>query len=166
MSPFNLLQEQQLGKPYEAWRILVVCALLNRTHGRQVRPIVDSIFERWGNPVSMTLGWQRNDPELVAVLRPLGLYNRRIRHLGMLSQAYAERMIDCDNEDVRRMASARWAIGLPGVGQYALDSLEIFVYGRTDRVSSDTWLNKYLEWRNSNEPSISDGSASARAGEP
>ena len=40
-SPFNTVQEQQAGKPREPWRILVVCALLNRTHGRQVRPMVD-----------------------------------------------------------------------------------------------------------------------------
>ena len=134
MSPHNLLQEQQVGKPDEVWRILVVCSLLNRTHGRGVRLMVDKIFERWPNPKAMA---ECDRDELAALIKPLGFSKRRSSQLRQMS-------IDLGQ-------------GLPvfaccGCGPYAVASVKIFVQGMTVP-TDDQWLGKYLEWR-SNQPGV------------
>jgi len=145
ISPLNLVQEQQLGKPYECWRILVCCALLNRTHGRQVRPMLDELFAKYPSPAAMIGSTSAKTEHLVNLLRPLGLYNRRMKMLYQLSAAYLE--LWREREPRFGAVDASWAEGLPGCGPYAIDSLNIFVYGILENVSSDTWLNQYIDWR-------------------
>ncbi len=142
ISPFNLVQEQQLDKPYSDWRILVVCALLNRTHGRQVRPIVDRLFEIAPTPADMMRECSGPSEAVRDVLRPLGLYNRRASLLVGLSRAYIDRRATRGEE-----VSGEWARSMPGCGQYAVDSLNVVLYGILENPSSDTWLQRYVNWR-------------------
>jgi methyl-CpG-binding domain protein 4 len=145
ISPLNMLQEQQLGRPDQNWRILVCCMLLNMTHGRQVRPMIDSFFGMCPNPREVMI--YASDPELTKdaldLLRPLGFFNRRWRSLTGMSQDY----LNMGDPKSRGFTDARWVKSLRGCGQYAMDSIAIFVYGSSDNVSSDTWLNDYVEWR-------------------
>src|SRR6185369_4151215 len=66
VSPLGLLQERVARDRHYPWRVLVVCALLNRTHRRQVRPMFEELFERAPTPEAM-LGADLSD-----LLRPLG----------------------------------------------------------------------------------------------
>lgn len=144
LSPLNLLQEQQLGKAHAPWRILVCCQLLNRTHGRVVRPLIEEVFEHWPTPERM---YDASDVALITLLRPLGFYNQRSRSLQRMSGEYAHLVALSGDHFYQQFDSGDWACRLSGCGQYAVDSLNIFVYGKTDVVTSDTWLNDYLVWK-------------------
>lgn len=142
ISPYNLLQEQQLGHDPVDWRILVCCILLNRTNGRVVRPLMDELWKRWPGPMSMA---HCMPDQLAAFVRPLGFGEQRTRNLRHMSDQYVELT---RATPMSAFVDGGWARGLSGCGQYAVDSINIFVYGKTDVVTTDTWLNKYLEWRN------------------
>lgn len=111
------------------WRVLVCCALLNRTGRAQVRPMFEQLFAKCSTPIDM----MAVDGEwLTGLLRPLGFQNRRADLLRRLSSDYVE--------------------GVPadqcfGAGQYARDALAIFVEGREDFVPGDHFLKPYLAWR-------------------
>lgn len=130
-SPYNLVQEWAAERADPVWSVIVACSLLNRTHGRQVRPMVEAFFERFPTPDAVLLA---TDQELAERLRPLGLYNRRLRTLRHMAAEYV-RGTPLDH--------------LPGVGDYAIASVKIFVLHENDVVTDDPWLNKYLEWRRS-----------------
>lgn len=131
-----ILQEKLKHDP---WKLLVGCVLLNLTSRAQVDTVIDRLFERWPDPVSMS---QASLPELIEVLMPLGLYNRRAATLKSLSAGFIERKRSTNRgtlleEDVE---------GLPGVGPYALDSYRIFVLGDRSRFDSgDKVLEAYLD---------------------
>jgi hypothetical protein len=105
--------------------MLVACALLNRTHGRQVRPMVDGLFSRWPTPRGMAAAGRG----LERYVKPLGLWRRRAALLRRLSRQW------------------RTPGQCPGVGKYALDSWAIFVEGRLDVRPDDGKLRPYLTWR-------------------
>lgn len=129
ISPLALVQERVERDHHYPWRVLVCCALLNRTHGRQVRPMFQQLFRLCPTPLAMRVV---ETELLVELIRPLGLYNRR---------AAALKRLTCD-----------YMAGKPpeqchGVGQYALDAWAIFVEGRVDLDPADHYLKPYLEWR-------------------
>lgn len=147
-SPHDLLQEQQVGRPNGVWRVLVVCQLLNRTHGRQVRPLADErygapLFVRWPTPHAMSLA---RLPELQLLLRPLGFAEQRSRSLKAMSAQY-NAMLFADPEFWRGSEDGEWCKGLQGCGQYAKESLDLVVYGRLSAPTTDHWLTKYQQWR-------------------
>jgi methyl-CpG-binding domain protein 4 len=109
--------------------MLVGCILLNRTHVRQVNPIIDELFEKFGSPVKMMMA---EDAELVEILRPLGFYNRRAKSLKRFSEDYVKK--GTDNVNL-----------LYGIGKYAADSWSIFQEGRKDVVPEDKELKWYME---------------------
>lgn len=118
------------------WAVLVACALLNKTHGRQVRPMVEDLLRRWPTPIEMAVA---DESDLIEVLRPLGLYRRRAATLKQLS---ADRAIG------KAPNACRWC------GPYAQASVMIVVHGAIDVATDDPWLLKYLEWRRSTEGAI------------
>jgi methyl-CpG-binding domain protein 4 len=128
ISPHRLLQELV---PADAWHVFVVCILQNRTTGAQVEAMIDRLLERYPTPLDLATA-ELSGLELL--LRPLGLWRRRARTLVEMS---------------RRIANGEWSDprDLPGVGQYATDSYEIFVKGNLDVPAKDSWLRRYLEWR-------------------
>lgn len=146
LSPFNTIQEQQLGKPRAPWRILVVCALLNRTHGRQVRPMVEEFFERWPSPERVV----KTTEGMYDLIRPLGFGNRRIETIRNISEDY---VLFFGEGDAKKEQGFGWVDAIRGCGQYAKDSIAIFVCDVLQNVSSDTWLQKYVEWRRGDPPS-------------
>lgn len=44
-------------------------------------------------------------------------------------------------------ALREWARSMPSCGQYAVDSLNVVLYGILENPSSDTWLQRYVNWR-------------------
>ena len=109
--------------------MLVGCILLNRTHIRQVDPIIEEIFEKFPNPESMMVA---DDAVLVKILRPLGFYNRRATSLKRFSEDYVKK----GTGDVNL---------LYGIGKYASDSWSIFQEGKKDVVPDDKELRWYME---------------------
>jgi methyl-CpG-binding domain protein 4 len=149
ISPLNMLQEQQIGRPHAPWRVLVVCILLNMTHGRQVRPMIDRFFDHCTGPEDCATALESESYRslnIVPLLRPLGFVNRRVDYLQRMSSHYALNERTGGEHFWASWPDGEWARPMAGVGQYAVDSLNIFVYGRLERVSSDTWLNDYIEW--------------------
>ena len=108
------------------WKMLVCCMLLNQTNRKQVDTIRYKLFNVYPTAKHM----MKAKPEiLVEILRPLGLYNRRAKSLIKMSEGYVK--------------------GLPadelyGIGQYALDSWEIFQCGNYDIKPTDKVLQEYL----------------------
>lgn len=149
VSPLNLVQEQQLDKPHEAWRILVVCALLNRTHGRQVRPMIDRLFGEFPNPSDLCNPTPGQVESLTEMLRPLGFVNKRVRTLVELSTWYAGVVQHNGPEWYQDMPNGKWAMQAPGCGKYAVDSLNVVLYDVYEGDLSDTWLKNFAEWRKS-----------------
>lgn len=146
-SVLNTLQEQQVGLPNEEWRILVVCIMLNMTHGRQVRPMIEAFFGKAPGPLQLCQSVKlKGLTDLTLTLKPLGFANRRVRTIVALSDT-----ILSQNLPPEHVSSGSWAAALPGVGPYALDSLDIFRYGSLRTTCTDTWLNNYVKWRIAND---------------
>ena len=143
VSPFNILQEQQIGRPFGVWRILVVCQLLNRTHGRQVRPMIDEFFTRWPSPLMLT---HANAAEVKGLIKPLGFSDQRQRSLREMSAQYLT-MYQCDPQFWRSYEDGSWCQMLIGCGKYAELSLNVIVYGLLDQPTGDKWLEQYRLWR-------------------
>lgn len=110
------------------WRVLVACALLNRTGRGQVRPMFEALFDRWPTPQEMAAA----GGGLELALRPLGLWRRRGATLRRLSEGFA-----------RGLPPSKIA----GVGRYGLDAYEIFVLGRDVPRPQDHFLKRYVTWR-------------------
>jgi hypothetical protein len=129
-SPLDTIQEQVAKDLHYPWRVLVVCTFLNQTHGRGVRPMIHEFFRRVPMPEDM-IGVEHE--QIDDLLRPLGFKNRRFVTLYRMTRDYL------DGKPYREMY---------GVGPYALDSIDLFVEGKTDGLNpKDTWLRPYLAWR-------------------
>lgn len=110
------------------WRIIVCCALLNQTSGKQVVPMLQELFRRCPGPEEMLY------QDVSDLLRPLGFQNRRASLLRRMSGDY-----------VSGVAPEKCY----GVGPYARDALALFVDERIDIETSDHRLKQYLDWRKS-----------------
>ena len=127
-SPHGLLQENYWP---DQWKILVCCLLLNQTSRKQVDPMIDEFFVRYPDPKSI-MG--ANEESLRQLLRPLGMYNRRVNTLKKFSEGFS---------------AGEWttAADLYGCGKYADDAWRIFCKGDwQDVVPNDHALNEYHGW--------------------
>ena len=123
-----LLQEiyQQDG-----WKMLTCCMLLNLTNRKQVDTIRDELFSKYPTPKDMM---NANQSELANLLKPLGLYNRRAKSLKKMSEGYVKGFKSVDE--------------LYGIGQYAVDSWEIFQNNNKNVNPTDKVLLSYLNMEN------------------
>lgn len=128
-SPFNLVQEFAAEGPDPVWRVLMVCTMLNKTHGRQVRPIIEEFFERFPTPADLLAA---PESTVLDFIKPLGLYNRRLLALRGISAGIVD-----------GLPLAR----LPWIGEYAKASVEIFCNHNSKVKTDDVWLQRYLDWR-------------------
>lgn len=126
-SPYSLLQEDLHGQPF--W-LLVGCCLLNLTRRQQAELVLRQLMERWPTPDALV---EADDGELLTVLKPLGLCNRRLRTIKRMAAAV---ILGAELPDV------------PGAGEYARRSYDIFC--RNDLGSTephDGVLSQYWRWR-------------------
>ncbi|KAG0488213.1 hypothetical protein HPP92_006767 [Vanilla planifolia] len=127
-SPFELLQEDHMFDP---WRILVICMLLNRTSGTQVRGILRRLFRLCPTAEDAVRIPVEN---LATIIQSLGLQNKRARAIKEMSAQYLQ---------------DGWThvTQLHGVGKYAADAYAIFCAGKPeDVVPEDHMLVKYWEF--------------------
>ena len=128
VSPHGLIQEAYWP---DRWKILVVCMMLNRTSRKQVEKILPKFFKKWP---STTEFLSAQHDEIVELCRPLGFANRRTDVLLKMT----EKFVTHDWVDVRE---------LPGVGEYAARSFEIFCCDNLGcETPNDHALAKYFEW--------------------
>ncbi|KAG6374814.1 DNA glycosylase [Boletus reticuloceps] len=144
-----LVQETVRDDP---WKVLIAVRLLNVTSGKAAIPVFCKIMSRWPTPQDLM---QASQDELVELLRPLGLYNKRARWLKEISERFLEdqakwscsRMSLLDDYTISGVPHLQY----PGVGPYALDSLRIFCSGDVDAwkhvMPRDKELVRYLRWR-------------------
>lgn len=109
------------------WRVLVACVCLNLASARVARGIVMRILDRWPTPGALS---DAPAVDLEAVLEPLGLNKRRCAYLQAISTQW------------RTVEPA----AMPGVGLYALESLEVFCRGKLPREVSDRKVAAWVEW--------------------
>jgi endonuclease III len=128
----QLFQEHLCVDPF--W-MLVACILINRTHWRQVQPVLANLMAECEGPRDLL----RVDPDQLARwLRPLGFQNRRAGLLRRFALAWQ----DCEPQD--------WVevMKMPGCGIYAAQSYQIFVQNqRPSEPISDHKLQWYMENR-------------------
>jgi hypothetical protein len=106
------------------WHVLVGCLLLNLTTRTQAKRVLPRFFEMFPEP--QTLREELTDEninDLVNLLTPLGLVNRRMVALLAMTDDFLDPLIDI--EDVRYC------------GQYCQDSYNIFVLHRIVPVRDD-----------------------------
>ena len=131
MSPLGLVQERVSRSRHFPWRVLVCCALLNRTTKEQARPALSAFFAWWPTPEYFAL----TGPTYAALrnlLAPLGLVNRRRELLIRMTDDY--------------LAGAS-PYECFGVGEYARDALDLFCAGEVFAGAADHYLAGYARWR-------------------
>ncbi|KAG0698947.1 hypothetical protein DFH29DRAFT_939132 [Suillus ampliporus] len=79
-----LIQDAVSDNP---WQLLIAVKLLNVTTGRYAIPVFWKLMNRWTTPREMI---EADNDELVNILRPLGLYNKRAAWLKEMSQRYLD----------------------------------------------------------------------------
>lgn len=126
ISPYSLLQE--ILWP-DRWKSTVVCVLLNRTRRAQVDKIWPSLFEKYPDAESLA---NADIEELKTILKPLGLSQMRSNRLKKLAKG--------------------WIEGIPftqlhGIGEYAIQSDQIFYQGILPDKVSDHALVSYVNWK-------------------
>lgn len=136
ISPLNCIQELVERDEFYPWRVMVVCMMLNQTHGRQVRPLFGRFFELWPRPSDFLMADGERVRELIA---PLGFRNRRFLSLRRMTENYVA------NVPYEQCY---------GIGKYGRDAIALFVHGRTDVAPFDTWLQPYLAWRIAGGPRV------------
>ena len=131
-SPHDLIQEHYWP---DEWKILVCCLLLNQTSRKQVDKIIEEFFERYPDPHAIL---EAGEDEMIELLRPLGMFNKRVMTLKRFSAGYLH---------------SDWlsASDLYGCGKYANDTWRIFCQGDWYNVDpQDHALNHYHEWLKEN----------------
>ena len=127
-SPHGLLQEDVA--PNE-WLSLVVCIMLNCTSRKQVENVFPEFVRRWSTPEAFA---QASRDDIVSLCASLGFANRRTDRLFAMTTRYLE---------------GGWvhARELPGIGEYAARSWEMFCCGIIgEDPPKDGALGLYWKW--------------------
>lgn len=124
----RLFQQELASDPF--W-MLVACILINRTHWRQVKPVL----ERLRATCKDARGLVRAPIEdVLEAVKPLGLHNRRASVLRRFALDWTDQA-PRTGEDVMKMT---------GCGEYAAQSWMIFVEHRLPRM--DRVTDNKLMW--------------------
>ena len=152
LSVFSAIRERSLGKDgepqllqlryrSEPWKLLVACALLNRTTRRQVDGVVDALFLDYPTPEAMA---HARHSDLCDLLRPLGMYRQRAERLRRLSDDWMALLFMWEGTTPDGLVELS---ALTGVGAYALDSYRMFVLDDLTVRPSDKELVRWMRWR-------------------
>jgi methyl-CpG-binding domain protein 4 len=126
----RLFQEDLCSEPF--W-MLVACILINRTHWRQVKPVLEQLRARCDGPGSMI---EIPIEEMMSIVKPLGMYNRRTSMLRRFCAAWLLHK-PRHSADVSHM---------PGCGDYAVQSYQIFIEKDVPKgLVTDHKLQWYIE---------------------
>lgn len=125
-SPYTLLQEQLWQDP---WKIFVCCIFCNLTKRLTAEPYFWEVLKRWDSPDKLA---NADEDELISLIQPLGLSQRRAKALKKMSYEYTHKDWQDD------------ATNLYGIGKYGSDAYRIFCRGEwRDVVPKDGALVNY-----------------------
>ena len=110
-SPYTLLQEQLWRDP---WKIFVCCIFCNLTKRLTAEPYFWEVLKRWPTPEKLA---DADYDELIKLIQPLGLSQRRAKALKNMSYEYIHKDWESD------------ATKLYGIGKYGSDAYRIFCKG-------------------------------------
>jgi len=128
-SPFGLIQEDLWP---DEWKCLVACMMLNCTSRRQIEKVLPAFFNKWPNAKKFLMAQREEVVELIA---PLGFQNRRTDRLFEMTTVY-------DTGNWKHISE------LPGIGDYATRSWEIFFKDKLgNHQPVDGVLALYWKWR-------------------
>ena len=155
-SPIGLIQEELWENPH---RTLVSVMMLNQTGSKAVRKVIWKFFEKWPDAKSLA---EADENEVAKFISPLGLQNRRAKLLRQMSVVYVHHqniieaaareaaLIKTELDDKSEDFYNGWKIAgtLPGVGEYARDSYDIFVmrFIEVGHIYKDKELKRYVAW--------------------
>lgn len=127
-SPFGLIQEDIW--PNE-WLMLIACMMLNCTSRKQVDKILPQFINNWSEPEEFL---RADYNEVVQLCRPLGFANRRTKNMFDMTNMYLMKNWTHVNQ-------------LPGIGEYASRSWELFFKGIVGTTEpTDGALSIYWRW--------------------
>ena len=133
-SPYTLLQEDLNS---DSWKIFVCCIFCNLTKRLSAEPYFWEVLRRWPTPSDLA---SASEEELVALIQPLGLSQRRAKALKKMSYEFIHK--DWKDDPTK----------LYGIGKYASDAYQIFVLNEWKNVHpTDGALVNYVKWRRENE---------------
>jgi methyl-CpG-binding domain protein 4 len=122
----HLMVQQQING---AWQHMVGVIMLNQTGRKPVKEVLPEFLSRWPDPVSFLAS---SPEEVIEVITPLGMYNKRQNTLRRMSEDFLTW-----NQDDATM--------LYGIGKYGSDSYEIFFKSNYNVQPTDKELIRYLK---------------------
>lgn len=137
---YGLLQEDYSHCP---WRLLIACVLMSRVSSVSVKTrCINDFFEKYPTP-SAVLDNSFNPASAYEILRPLGLFENRLRSCVEISKKFLQ--------------MATFDVGLTpylkiyGVGEFGCNSFTIFIRdGAEDLYPKDKNLARYCNWKRNN----------------
>ena len=122
----DLMVQQQISGP---WQHMVGVIMLNQTGRKPVKTVLPEFLARWPDPVSFLTS---SPEEVIEVITPLGMYNKRQNTLRRMSEDF----LTWNGDD---------ATMLYGIGKYGSDSYEIFFKSNYTVQPTDKELIRYLK---------------------
>jgi len=122
----DLMVQQQISG---AWHHMVGVIMLNQTGRKPVKTVLPEFLSRWLDPESFLTS---TPEQVIEVITPLGMYNKRQNTLRRMSQDF----LTWDHDD---------ATMLYGIGKYGSDSYEIFFKSNYTVQPTDKELIRYLK---------------------
>lgn len=135
-SDLQLLQEYYA---HDAWQLLVACVLMSRVSSWATKhDAISAFFARYPTP---TAALAATPDDALAILRPLGLFPNRFRSVVEVSTAVLSdvRPLDVGTEAGKNK--------IYGVGEFGVDSFEVFVRGNLDARPADKTLQAFVAWQ-------------------
>jgi methyl-CpG-binding domain protein 4 len=132
-SPDSLLQEFYA---HDTWSLLVCCILMSRVSSWETKHgCISSFFKEYPTPSSLS----DSDPAVVReIMHPLGLFENRMKALLSLNHKFLtmpDFKVDLTKENK-----------IYGIGQFGVDSFNIFCKSNTKCKPSDKTLASYCNW--------------------
>ena len=133
---FGILQEEWQHCP---WRLLICCVLMSRVSSEAVKTLaINRFFAKYRTP-SDVLDVTFNPTSAFEILRPLGLFENRLKAVVEISSKFLtmpEFAVGMDTE-----------VKLYGVGEFGCDSFSIFIRGEARNLHpNDRTLAAYCRW--------------------
>lgn len=134
-SALQLLQEYYA---HDAWQLLIACALMSRVaSGPLKHECISNFFEKFPTP---TAALKADADEVFEIIKRLGLFPGRMRTIVEVSSKFlthtGEFEVGLDPE-----------VKIYGIGEFGVDSFEIFARGDVARKPKDANLNAFCAWQ-------------------
>jgi endonuclease III len=135
ISPYNTRQEEYRE---DAWKMLMVCFMLNQTSHKQVDQVRHEFFDRFPTPEALV---EAEESEIASMIKTLGFYNRRAKSWKEFSKQWIDAV-----EEYGTSVPISVLEEMRGVGRYALDSWKVFQVIHYVIEVDDHVLNWYVDW--------------------